>query len=375
MLLDELASELVELTSTLVSGRTINIMNTDGIIIASSDPARIGSYHHGAKEAVLKGATVNIYRDQLNYYHGAKEGCNMPIRIGGVIIGVIGIYGDPDEIRDMAHLLEVYASKYYQLEAMLRPVSSESAMRSTVVANLLSPQEDTVSNARTLMDRLQIGLEYPVYVTVIEGPEPLTLEVQMEHLLGEMKKHGFPDKRRDIWGVLNERMVLFSSTKEGRSIRDLKALTDSGYRLAVGRACATLWEIRTAYHQAAVLERSGEDAFQEMSDPMTRCRYLLYESAGEGADLLNGLVSKFTEAFSPEEQLVLIESAKTYYESDRSISAAASKLFVHKNTLQYRIKRILKVLDIEDFPPFWQEYLLRLLFQRYQTNSKLQSLE
>ena len=60
MLLDELAAELVEVTSSLVSGRTINVMDTEGIIVASTEKRRIGTFHQGAREAVLTGKLVNI---------------------------------------------------------------------------------------------------------------------------------------------------------------------------------------------------------------------------------------------------------------------------------------------------------------------------
>ena len=43
MLLEELAEDLVSATSGLLDGRIINIMNPDGIIIASTQPERIGS--------------------------------------------------------------------------------------------------------------------------------------------------------------------------------------------------------------------------------------------------------------------------------------------------------------------------------------------
>ena len=41
MLLEDLAKELVEVTSSLVGGRTVNIMNTDGIIVRSEE-RRVG---------------------------------------------------------------------------------------------------------------------------------------------------------------------------------------------------------------------------------------------------------------------------------------------------------------------------------------------
>jgi carbohydrate diacid regulator len=36
----------------------------------------------------------------------------------------------------------------------------------------------------------------------------------------------------------------------------------------------------------------------------------------------------------------IIETLKTFYEANGSITEAAEKLFIHKNTLQYRLKRI-----------------------------------
>lgn len=51
MLLEELAEDLVSATSGLLDGRIINIMNPDGIIIASTQPERIGTFHKGARDA------------------------------------------------------------------------------------------------------------------------------------------------------------------------------------------------------------------------------------------------------------------------------------------------------------------------------------
>ena len=53
MLLEELAEDLVSATSGLLDGRIINIMNPDGIIIASTQPERIGTFHKGARDAAV----------------------------------------------------------------------------------------------------------------------------------------------------------------------------------------------------------------------------------------------------------------------------------------------------------------------------------
>ena len=53
MLLQPLAREMVEAVSGMVEGRTINLMDTKGIIVASSDPARVGSFHQGDRKSVV----------------------------------------------------------------------------------------------------------------------------------------------------------------------------------------------------------------------------------------------------------------------------------------------------------------------------------
>ena len=121
--------DVPEILSGLVEGRTINLMDTKGIIVASSDPARVGSFHQGAMEAVRTGKMVNITKEQVPDFSGAREGCNMPLRVNGAIIGVVGIRGDPPEIQALAHLLEVYAAKYFQLEAMASPRLAEGELR------------------------------------------------------------------------------------------------------------------------------------------------------------------------------------------------------------------------------------------------------
>lgn len=44
-----LAQDLVEASSALLRNRTINIMDMEGIIIASTERKRIGTFHSGAK--------------------------------------------------------------------------------------------------------------------------------------------------------------------------------------------------------------------------------------------------------------------------------------------------------------------------------------
>jgi len=365
MLLDELAAELVEVTSSLVGGRTINVMDTEGIIVASTEKHRIGTFHQGAREAVLTGKPVNIRKDQLDRYPGAKEGCNMPLRVNGSIIGVVGIYGDPDQIRDVAHLLEVYAEKYYQLETMLRPRLAEAGLRSQLLTQLLTPGGGDPAAVRGLMDALNLELRFPVRTAVIAAGE-ISLPWAEKKLTELLQDRGFLRKDADVWGIVKDRMVLLAGSLPDRDMRSLTDLIsrEPGWRISLGAEADTAPQIVGSYLQALTMDAALEGPANDIRELPTRCGYMLARTGHDESAFLDGLAARLEEAFGPAERKVLLLSVKTYYDCDRSVGTASQKLFIHKNTLQYRIRRVLEVLELTKLPAFWQEYLIRLLIGR-----------
>lgn len=367
MLLEELAEQLVDVTSSLVGGRTINIMNPEGIIIASTERERVGSFHQGALEAVRTGKVVNIHRNQLAQYPGAKEGCNMPLRVDGTIIGVVGIYGDPESIRDVAHLLEVYAAKYYELEAMLRPRLSESVLRSQLLMRLLSPPNTSLSSAYSLMETLGIRFQFPVTVVVISQPEGFSLRENAQEICARLEQMDLIHRHSDVWGIVEERMVLLCSDGGG-NMTQLKAIVDQGCRVSIGAPCASLWDIPQAYNQASMLDLSCGEGYHDIQNVFTRCTYLLAATASQEETFLAALTEKLRQNFGPEDCRAMLSSVKAYYDCGHSVALAAQQQFVHKNTLQYRVRRVQEVLEIEKLPSFWQEYLIRLLIEHENRN-------
>jgi len=74
----------------------INIMDQDGVIFASTNPARCGKVHQGAVQ--LLGSelpSLMIWEDDPQ--KGVQRGINLPIVIGGKTVGVIGITGVPEK--------------------------------------------------------------------------------------------------------------------------------------------------------------------------------------------------------------------------------------------------------------------------------------
>jgi len=83
----------------------INVMNSEGIIIASGDMKRMGMLHQGALKAIHKNGLLEVYEETMT----DKMGVNLPFTHENEIVGVIGISGNPEEVRILAHVIKVVA--------------------------------------------------------------------------------------------------------------------------------------------------------------------------------------------------------------------------------------------------------------------------
>lgn len=363
MLLESLAKDLVALTSELVGGRTVNIMDSCGIIVASTEPERVGNFHQGAYEAIQTGKEVNIRRDQLDNYPGAKEGCNMPLRVSGSIIGAVGLYGDPVEIRYLAHLLEVYVAKYFQLEAMASPKLAAGELRSRILSGLLFPTEKSQLNTDALMRSQEVALKPPFVVCILSNHSGTSwILPQDQPLLSAVEQH--LDPRKDVWGIVHDRLVIILSAREKPFGEELKASIPHllhNCRLSFSIPWDAVSDIPFAYEQALALDTTAFGSFNDMREVPVRCQYFLTRTAFSESSFLDELRSQALEIFQEKEYWVLLRTAQCYYEQDRSVTLASQVLFVHKNTLQYRMRRLIQALNLDRYSDFQQEYLIRLL--------------
>ena len=376
MRLEDLARELVRFTSGIVNGRTINIMNTQGIIIASTDENRIGNFHQGALDAVLSGQPVAIEPEEVGKYPGAKEGYNMPIRIEGEIIGVIGIFGKPAEIEMVARLLEEFAVKYYQYEALMVPAQRTAELKSRLLRNLLYPTAESRGNVRMLMQELHFDLTFPATLAVItekEGPEDPAWGSRVSRLLQE---RGVIRPDRDLWDIEKHSMVILArGTDFPKKIQESGLLIpEGGYLVCIGDICRGQEEVARSFEQAMTLSMIATEGFSDIRDPDNRCRYLLHYIAEREEDYFDHYFEWLDQAFSPEELQTVLKSAAVYYHESHSVTKAAEKLFIHKNTLQYRIKKLESALNISEWPEFRKELLIRILMEGYVHKQGLKTL-
>src|SRR5690625_2648302 len=77
---------------------SINIMDLEGKIVASTNQSRLGEIHCGAIDVLITDENLVIDEERLTVYPGAKEGVNLPIKHNDRLAGVEGVSGKPDEL-------------------------------------------------------------------------------------------------------------------------------------------------------------------------------------------------------------------------------------------------------------------------------------
>lgn len=369
-----LAQAFVEATSSVVSNRTINIMDVDGTIIASTEKQRIGTCHYGAKEAALTGKPVRIDETNIDRYPGAKMGYNLPIFDGDKVIGVVGMFGTEDEIRDAANLLGVYVTQYFQQQLLFQEKNQQQELRQRLLALYIMGGDQRSEEQRQLVQTLGFHLTAPFVLLGLrctsakQDPAACRLLEQARDAIGPLEQLA----ASTLWGMEDGTLVFIHCLASGKrpmedsltmKLCQLVRKKDS-IRLAVSHCCEAAEEIPEAAKEITLLLELQDGPVHTMEQAEDRNRYFLRRLLPHGGhSLARRLVAKLELGMEPAHLDVLLETVRVYYAENNSVEKAAKRLAIHKNTLQYRLKRLYTALGVEDDAPFSREFLIRLLLE------------
>jgi carbohydrate diacid regulator len=144
----------------------INVMDARGRIIGSGDRERIGELHEGAL-VLSQGRVVDIDDAVAKHLHGVRQGINLPLRLEGEIVGVIGLTGEPESLRKYGELVCMTAEMMLEQSRLMHLLAQDSRLREELVMNLIQAEEHTPALSEWAQ-RLGIDLNQPRVVAVIE---------------------------------------------------------------------------------------------------------------------------------------------------------------------------------------------------------------
>lgn len=185
-----------------------------------------------------------------------------------------------------------------------------------------------------------------------------------ENAVYEVVRNMFPDKERDfVISVEGSDIVLIKEMSENANSKALEDIAEailatvnsetmSTILVGLGTVAANIDELNAVYKEAQVAIEVGQVFNKEQS-------ILSYENLGIGR-LIYQLPIRLCELFlqevfrkgsieSLDEETIL--TINKFFENDLNVSETSRQLFVHRNTLVYRLEKIYKLtgLDLRKF--------------------------
>lgn len=358
-----LAQDFVEAASSLVGNRTINIMDKEAVIIASTDQSRIGNFHQGAAEVIATGKPVLIRTENLPDYPGAKEGYNMPIIFKNELIGVVGIFGCEEQVRDIANLLRVYVTQYFQQQASNKKQKLENDVRTQLLRMILLGDESQIETIEQLAEIIQYKAVFPAKVIVLSTKSEEKAGIQIKkfsQLANKLVWTGIIDKGTDIYGIHNNQYVIIKSNPK-KLINEL--MEDREYVVSVSGECCRLGDIPTGMKEACTLGFMQGENVRDIENKNYKMKYLIHGLLeGDSSIYIKEMYERFLMQ-EPAQAEILLMTADIYYQEGGSVARSAERLHIHKNTLLYRMKRLFSLMEMESEQAFVREFFIRLILE------------
>lgn len=349
------ALEMVKELSTILQ-QHINFIDKHAMIIASSDETRISSCHMGAKKLIEENLPFLLI-DSDDAFSGSKKGLNFPIVVDDVIVGVIGITGDPQQVSKYGQLLKKFTEMYIRDERLRQIKNQEDKIRSRFLEKWLLDPQHAISP--TFADTaISLGIDpkkqYRVIVMMytLSHTSASTSTQQLFDLSTRYMKSQLLKEGNHYCRIGSKMIYIMSNINDAKLpeiLEDINRKVQQSYdiELIIGydRSFATSEQLHQNYVEAS----KALKACTQMSLPIVGYQNLYLE-------LLFDEISSFTRAdfmskiFYQMDKDTMEETlrvCKAYYQCDGSIQRAAQVLFIHKNTLQYKLQRITNLTSLD----------------------------
>jgi len=356
-----LAQDIVARTMQIIDSN-VNVMDARGRIIGSGDRTRIGELHEGALLALSQGRVVDIDEAVAKHLHGVRPGVNLPLHIDGEIVGVIGLTGQPASLRHYGELVCMAAEMMLEQARLLHLLAQDSRLREELVLNLI--RSETVSPAlNEWAQRLGIDLNEPRVAAVIEVDSgQLGVDSAMAELQQLQTLLTTPDRDNLIAIVsLTEMVVLKPALNpHGRYDQDehrrrvdqlLQRMKESGQvrmRIALGNFFTGPGSIARSWRTARTTMTVGKQRMPSQRSYFYQDLVLpvLLDSL-RGGWQANELARPLVKLKAHDSNGLLRRTLVAWFSHNVQPSATARALFIHRNTLEYRLNRIAELTGLK----------------------------
>ncbi len=321
--------------------RVIGVIDENGVIVACSELVKIGEFRTKIKDEMAYSSDI-LVSGGVTY---------RPLTCNGTKTEYIVFVEGEDKMADktskllsisLGNIKNLYDEKY----------DKGSFIKNIILDNIL-PSDIYIKSKELHFNTEEVRVVF--LIKFLGKPEMLPFE---------MLQNMFPDKTRDyVVSVGEQDVVLVKEVKPNIEVKEIEKIATniadtlstefySKVSIGISTTVDNLKDLARAYKEAQIAIEVGK-VFE------TEKNILSYDNLGIGR-LIYQLPTTLCEMFISEvfkrgtlesldrETLMTIQC---FFENNLNVSETSRKLFVHRNTLVYRLEKIKKItgLDLREF--------------------------
>ena len=346
LLAEATARQIVQRAMGIIS-HSVNVMDSNGVIIASGNPQRLFQRHEGAVLALAENRVVEIDRATAEHLKGVRPGINLPFSFRNQRVGVIGISGEPAEVRAYAELVKMAAEMMVEQAALLDQHQWEKRYREELANQLLQPQPNTAS-LEAMAAYLGLDLRQTRIVWIVE------LQEAQPHLLRELLAELEATQRDALIAItgFNEMTLLrpacmaqgeWSLKLERQQAQRLQ--NQLKHRFRVRLIVGGFYDDPQSAYRSSLTARATQAMAQRLKLRHATLFYHDYPLPSLLCDLgedwrARELGRPWRTLGEQDEKGVLRSTLRHYFSQNCDQTQTAAQLHIHVNTLRYRLQRI-----------------------------------
>ncbi|MDP4091829.1 MAG: sugar diacid recognition domain-containing protein [Bacillota bacterium] len=341
----------------------INIMNEKGIIIASGDKDRIQTFHEAAKAAINERKVITVDEDKYKkeIYSGAQKGINIPIYYNSQIVGVVGISGEPSKVEGYGIIVKELVELMIQNEESKKIELYQSRSVRNFAKELIKEHREEDRELFSYRSQLvDFKLDVPRVVIVADAnffssyieqygeDSEVTREMIKQNIVDII--NGLSKPRIDLAiNLYMDRFVILKNcsddTEEYCKLlqKELSKKYILKFNMGIGSVCNKFED----YNKSYILASKALDIGKKLNPDKNLFFVDDYKLQMLMSNLTNDQKQEYLSnmgllklANSMDNNTVeLMNTIKVYFECGMNLQTTANKLFLHRNTVNYRINK------------------------------------
>ncbi|MCK5763563.1 MAG: helix-turn-helix domain-containing protein [Clostridiales bacterium] len=338
------ANEIIKNLRSVIN-EDINFISPDGIIIASSDEERVGNFHEGA--TIVAKTRKPLIITSSSTYEGAKRGINLPVYYEQNLIAIVGITGVADEIMQFSNII-VKMSEILIKEQFLNTQKQFKRENNRIIMELITKDKSLIEEIAKKMNQLGYDANSFSFFAVCELDHFDSSNIEVSNLI-----YNSIEKRihyHDLVARFQNKFLILTQLEDVvkfiKKINFIKKYVEKKYKIGitvgVSEKINSEMDLKNAFKQAdTVVELAVNKRNREIKqfDPSS-LEFLFF---GFSRHVTNNFSDRILVNFSEEEIEGTANLISAYIRNNGSIIRTSEELFIHKNTLQYRLNKIWRV--------------------------------